>query len=493
MAVADSRTPQSPLRPSDAPVLAPRPVYRPEIDESFTRAFGRPKDVDGSFLPIGRRADNPPEFSVRPPDPVLAEAFGRPPGETESIQRDPDAESPGPESGAPQDPWRDPESGARLGPPALATPQSPELPPSPKLGVREVLFGSRVAPKALAVLAAVALAIGVVGGLVGRLTAEAGTNLTSKKVELAQESAGATPKSWVGKVADAVLPSVVSIQASVGDVGATGSGVVIDGAGYIVTNNHVISLVANDEKNGHLQVIFSDGTKVPGKIVGRDTKTDLAVLKVDANNLTVAKLGESKDVTVGEDVIAVGSPLGLSKTVTSGIVSALHRPVRLSGEGTDTDAVIDAVQTDASINPGNSGGPLIDAGGRVIGINSAIRSQSGGSVGLGFAIPIDQVTRVAQALIHTGTMHHPQMGVNARSVVNEATSGAQVANVKAGSPAQQAGIVEGDVITKVGDRQVTSADELVVAVQSQTIGATVPVQLVRDGRTVDVQVTMASD
>lgn len=349
--------------------------------------------------------------------------------------------------------------------------------------------------RALAVLAAIALLIGGLGGLVGRLTAETAGDLTSKRVSLSQNSlSNDEPRGRIAEVADAVLPSVVTIQASVGDEGSTGSGVVIDGAGYVVTNNHVISVAANDP-TAKLQVIFSDGTKVPGRVVGRDTKTDLAVLKVEAKDLTVAKLGKSGDVQVGEDVIAVGSPLGLSKTVTAGIVSALHRPVPLSGEGSDTDAVIDAVQTDASINPGNSGGPLIDFDGDVIGINSAIRSQSGGSVGLGFAIPIDQVTQVSQALIRDGVMHHPDIGVNARTgkVVNDTTSGAQVVNVRDGSPAQQAGIVEGDVIVKVGDRVVSDSYELVVAVQLQQIGTAVPVQLVRDGRLVDVQVTPVSD
>ncbi len=242
-----------------------------------------------------------------------------------------------------------------------------------------------------------------------------------------------------------------------------------------------------------LSVTFSDGTKVPARIVGRDTKTDLAVLSTEVTGLTVAQLGRSEDVQVGDDVVAVGSPLGLSKTVTRGIVSALDRPVRLSGEGTDTDAVIDAVQTDAAINPGNSGGPLIDAEGRVIGINSAIRSESGGSVGLGFAIPIDDVTEVVQSLIRTGAMTHPDIGVTARTVVNDALSGARVANVTAGGPAQQAGIVEGDVIVRVGDRSVSGADELVVAVQEQEIGRSIPVQVVRSGRTVDITVTPTSD
>ena len=206
-------------------------------------------------------------------------------------------------------------------------------------------------------------------------------------------------QSPVAQVADAVLPAVVSIQVAVGDQGSTGSGVVIDGAGYIVTNNHVISAAATAPDGGKIQVIFSDGTKAEAQIVGRDIKTDLAVLKVSADNLTVAELGKSGDVQVGEDVVAVGSPLGLSKTVTRGIVSALHRPMRLSGEGSDTNAVIDAVQTDAAINHGTSGGALVDDTGRVIGINTAMLSESGGSVGLGFAIPIDDVTTVAQTLI----------------------------------------------------------------------------------------------
>jgi S1-C subfamily serine protease len=255
-------------------------------------------------------------------------------------------------------------------------------------------------------------------------------------------------------------------------------------------------MAAQDKSNrSAIQVQFSDGTRVPAQIVGRDPKTDLAVLKVDVKNLTVAQLGKSGNVQVGDDVLAIGSPLGLSKTVTSGIVSALHRPVKLEGEGSDTKAVIDAVQTDASINPGNSGGALVDMDGRVIGINTAIRSETGGSVGLGFAIPVDKVIEVAQTLIRDGVVHHPTIGLSARTkqVANEVMSGAAVADVVAGGPAAKAGIVEGDVIVKVGDREVTGPDELVVAVQSRDIGETVNVQLIRDGRQVDVPVTLESD
>ncbi|MEV0945704.1 trypsin-like peptidase domain-containing protein [Rhodococcus sp. NPDC049939] len=490
--------------PTDGvPRLDPRPVYRPQVEETSSRVFGRPSGVTGSFSPPDERRTQEPSVLIAPPDPVLAEAFGRPEGETDTIQRDPRgggaahsngggaAHSNGGEPAPPADPWRDPEAGVELGSPALHA-EKPR-PAAAALSAREVLFGGKVAPKALVVLGAFALAIGLVGGLLAAVITADRSSLTSRSVTLVQGGDEDLGESAVAQVADAVLPSVVSIQVAIGDQGSTGSGVVIDGAGYIVTNNHVISAAANAPDGGKIQVIFSDGTKVDAQIVGRDPKTDLAVLKVSANNLTVAQLGKSSDVQVGEDVVAVGSPLGLSKTVTRGIVSALNRPLRLSGEGSDTNAVIDAVQTDAAINHGNSGGALVDDSGRVIGINTAMLSESGGSVGLGFAIPIDDVTTVAQSLIRDGRMHHPEIGVNARTVVNDTTSGAQVANVHADSPAARAGIVENDVIVKVGDRVVTSADELIVAVNLQKIGEPVTVQLIREGRTVDVVVTPVSD
>ncbi|CAM2795993.1 S1C family serine protease [Prescottella defluvii] len=479
----------------DGPRLAPRPVYRPHVDPTAQHAFGRPGGVTGSFVPeTARRASDAPTIRLGAPDAVMAEAFGRPAGEQHSLQRGPEGAPDVPEDSPHGDPWRDPGAPVRLGPPAEDTTGPAPMPPAPKLGIRDVLLGERIERKALVALAGTALAIGLVGGLVATVVTSDRGALTSDRVTLAQSGGDDdAPQGQIAAVADAVLPSVVSIQVAQGEQSGTGSGVVVDGAGYVVTNNHVISMAAADPGASTIRVTFSDGTKVPAQIVGRDIKTDLAVLKTEAENLTVAELGRSEDVRVGQDVVAVGSPLGLNKTVTRGIVSALQRPVRLSGEGTDTDAVIDAVQTDAAINPGNSGGPLVDMEGRVIGINSAIRSESGGSVGLGFAIPIDDVTAVAQELIRNGVMHHPEIGVNARTVINDATSGAQVANVQSGSPAEEAGIVEGDVIVKVGDRTVASADELVVAVHDQAVGRQVPVQLVRSGRLVDVQVTPTSD
>lgn len=498
---SDSAAHRGNLRPSDAPVLGPRPVYRPDIDKHTARAFRRPEGQVGSFAPHATATAAPrhdtPELVNRPPDAVLAEAFGRPAGSDELLQRDPDAATEAPAPAVPADPWRDPQAAARLGEPAIHTPAPQPLPPGTKLSAREVLFGGKVAPKALAILGVAALVIGVVGGLVGRFTAENTSALTSRKVALQQESNSDKPHSQVAKVADAVLPSVVSIRETVGDNGALGSGVVIDGNGYIVTNNHVISMAAQDKSGrAKIQVSFSDGTKAPAQLVGRDPKTDLAVLKVDVKNLTVARLGKSSEVQVGDDVLAIGSPLGLSKTVTSGIVSALHRAIQESPEaGDDTAGAFDAVQTDAAINHGNSGGALVDGEGRLIGINTAIRSESGGSVGLGFAIPVDLVQEVSQTLIRDGVMYHPWLGVSARTqqVENDAMSGAAVADVVANSPAAKAGIKEGDIIVRVGDRQVTERAELTVAVQSHRIGETVDLQLIRDGRQVTVPVTLESD
>ncbi|MFC4375420.1 S1C family serine protease [Nocardia halotolerans] len=498
---SDSAASRGNLRPSDAPTLGPRPVYRPHIDSHTARAFRRPNGQAGSFAPHEPRRDSAESGSLvsqRPPDGVLAEAFARPEGSDELLQREPGSEEPAAAIAGPVHPWRDPAAGARLGAPAVETPEPARLPVASKLSTREVLFGSRVAPKALALLAALALGIAFMGGLVGRITAETASTLTSRKVTLEQSAGiGERPHNRVAAVADAVLPSVVSIQVIIGDGGPAGSGVVLDAEnGYIVTNNHVISAAATDKSgDARIQVQFSDDTRVEGRLVGRDPKTDLAVLKVEADNLTEANLGKSDDVQVGDEVLAIGSPLALKKTVTTGIVSAVNRPFPLSGEGTDTNAVIDSVQTDAAINPGNSGGALVDMTGRLIGINTAIKTTSGGSMGLGFAIPVDVATTVSQTLIRDGKINHPQIGLSARTkaVANELRSGAAVADVVAGSPAAKAGIVEGDVIVKIGDREVTSPEELVVAVQSHEIGDTVNVQLIRDGRQVDVPVTLESD
>ncbi|MDQ3600191.1 MAG: trypsin-like peptidase domain-containing protein, partial [Actinomycetota bacterium] len=394
----------------------------------------------------------------------------------------------------------DPGSAAVLGAPALAerSPAATSEPPGgARLSLREVLFGRRLQPPALALFGAAVLLVGAVGGLMGRLTAEGGGPLTDPDITLVQvEPAVDRPAGSVADVADRVLPAVVSIEIRVGDQGGFGSGVVIDGAGFVLTNNHVVSPAAGNP-DATLETVFADGTRVPARIVGRDPKTDLAVLKVEVANPTVAQLGRSGALEPGDGVIAIGSPLGLASTVTTGIVSAVDRPVRLQGDGSDTNAVIDAIQTDAAINPGNSGGALVDSSGAVVGINTAIRTlgggEGGGSIGLGFAIPIDDARVIAEELIRSGRVRHPDLGVNAASVTDGVSDGARVQNVQQGSAAAEAGIVEGDVIVRVGERGVATADELEVAVREFEIGAPVPVALVRDNRPLTVTVMLKSD
>lgn len=388
--------------------------------------------------------------------------------------------------------WRDPAAGAVLGPPATPVGQEgPEAPaatvPGARLSLRELAFGKRLKPSAVAGLVAVVLAISLVGGVLGRLTAEGANPLNDPDITLAEVAPGKErdPGS-LAALAKKVLPSVVSIEVRLGDSGGLGSGVVIDGKGYVITNNHVVEMAANAQ-NAKVEVVFHDSQRAPARIVGRDPKNDLAVLKVEVSNLTVAQIGKSGDLQVGDKVIAIGNPLGLAGSVSEGIVSAVNRPFRIE------DVVFNAVQTDAAINQGNSGGALVDSTGALIGINTAIVSRSGGSVGLGFAIPIDDAKGIAEALIRSGVVKHPEIGLNLRSVMNATVSGAQVQNVVQNGAAAEAGVQEGDVIMKLGDRNVKNADELLVAVQQHKIGETVPVLLARQGRQLTLNVTLKSD
>jgi S1-C subfamily serine protease len=465
--------------------------------------FGRPDGVDGAFAGVHGRV--PARAAAAPPPPAaLASAFGRPADATVDLQRPPATNGRAAPTlnplwdGDEANPWRDPDSAVGLGPPATEEAVSePARGEGARLSLREVLFGRRVRPRALAVLAAIALLIGAVGGLVGRLTAEGAASLTTPDPTIAEAvAAKERPPGSVADIAARTVPAVVSIEIRVGEEAGTGSGVVIDPAGYILTNNHVIAPAA-EASGAQVEAVFHDGTRSAAQIVGRDPKTDLAVIKVEVANPVVASLGTVADLAVGDGVLAIGSPLGLVGTVTDGIVSALDRPVRLDATGTDSNAVIDAIQTDAAINPGNSGGPLVDSTGAVVGINTAIRSlgdgESGGSIGLGFAIPIDDARGIAEELIRTGKVVHAEIGVNARSVSDSTTDGAQVQNVQQGGAAALAGINEGDVIVKVGARTIAGADELVVAVRERSPGDVVPVELIREGRPLTVSVTLTSD
>ena len=461
-------------QPSDGD-MSPRPVSRPSVDPSTQRAFGRPDGVDSSFMPADDRDQGEYTPTDQAPQRVLAEAFGP--------TLDPD--SPPDPTSEPADAM--PEPGPVEAPPAPVAP-SPSV-PMPKLGVRDVLFSGRVSRPALVVLAVIAILIGLVGGWVGRKTAEVIEAFTIPKTTLSTMDTDHLPAGQMSKVAAAVADSVVTIQAISDTEGSQGSGVVIDGRGYIITNNHVISEAAASPDKFKLSVIFNDGKSTPANLVGRDPETDLAVLKVDnVDKLSVARLGDSDKLRVGDQVMAAGAPLGLRSTDTQGIISALHRAIPLSGEGSDTKTVIDAVQTDASINHGNSGGPLLNMNSEVIGINTASKSLSDSASGLGFAIPINEAKFVVETLIRDGKIAHATLGITAESVNDSGTGGARVTKVNPNSPAQRAGLVEKDVIVKIGDRKINSLDELTVGVRQLKIGQDAPIEVLRDGKTVTLTI-----
>ena len=494
------------------PRLRPRPISRPAVDPAAAATFGRPRGVAGSFdtLSAGRgTSEQAPAVSAPPAPESLAEAFSRPPGADDVVlqrphgdhtgdgRRDPDGEEP--LWGSDTDPWRDPGAGAVLSTPAVTAPddegEDTDKPRGAQLSLPEVLFGRRVKPVALALLAVIALGIGAAGGLVGWAVGTTGDELRGELNVAEAEAAKERPAGSIAGIAQRVAPAVVSIEVTSGQNGGVGSGVVIDSDGYVLTNHHVISQAVGSD-GSDISAVFTDGTRVKAQVVGTDPKTDLAVIKVNVSDPVVIEVGKSSDLAPGDGVVAVGSPFGLENTVTEGIVSAVDRPVTAPGENGDPNVTYDAIQTDAAINPGNSGGALVDSRGALVGINSMIRTVGegeGGSIGLGFAIPVDQAMRIADSLIRDGEVKHADIGVNAASVSANTSEGAQVQNVRGQGPAARAGIREGDVITKVGERQVRNAAELTVAVREHEAGDTVPVRLVRDGRALTVDVTLGSD
>ena len=311
-----------------------------------------------------------------------------------------------------------------------------------------------------------------------------------------------TASTWT-TVAAAVEPSVVTVAVSDGE----GSGVVLDTSGHVLTNNHVVAAAGN----GGITVTLSDGRAYPATVVGTDPTTDLAVLKLSTvpSGLTPATLGDSSTVRVGDAVMAIGNPLGLSDTATTGIVSAVDRPVGTSssetrsGAGSGQRVVTNAIQTDAAINPGNSGGALVDTQGRVVGITSSIASltssasgSQSGSIGLGFAIPVNQAKDVAQQLIATGTAQHAYLGVGLSdgtvTVDGAQRSAAMIGSVSAGTPAAGAGLAAGDAVTAADGAGITSADQLIGTIRARRPGTTVQLTVVRDGNSRTVSLTLTT-
>jgi putative serine protease PepD len=359
--------------------------------------------------------------------------------------------------------------------------QPPPPSPQPQRSGRAMVVGA---------IAALLLIGGGAGALGGYLVA--GSNSGNAPVTNAldqppadQTSSTAAPGT-VEAVAEKVSPSVVQLQVQGRQAAGEGSGFIVRSDGLIITNNHVVEVAAD---NGQIRAVFADGSTAPAKIVGRDPTSDVAVVQAEGKSgLPVVDLGSSEALKVGQGVVAIGSPFELSGTVTTGIVSSLHRPTRAGGEDGSQATVMDAIQTDAAINPGNSGGPLVNMQGQVIGINSAIYSPQssagaqGGSVGIGFAIPMDQARRTADEIAKTGKATQTILGVSVRDNEN---GGALIVEVTPGGPGEQAGLKSGDVVTKLDDRRIDTSDALVAAVRSNAPGDKVRLELSNGSRTVE--------
>ncbi|MFA5711421.1 S1C family serine protease [Mycolicibacterium sp.] len=395
----------------------------------------------------------------------------------------------------------------------------PQAPVPPQAKPRS---GSRTAALTVGALAIAAVSAGIGGGVALLAQPDEQTSSTMTTVTGAAPSVPAAnvPAGSIEQVAMKVVPSVVKLETSLGRANEEGSGVILTSDGLILTNNHVVSAAANSPVPGPgaapldpdrpqiprnrgnakptTTVTFADGSTAPFTVVGTDPLSDIAVVRAEGvSDLTPITIGSSAALKVGQNVVAIGSPLGLEGTVTTGIVSALNRPVSTAGDTNNQNTVLDAIQTDAAINPGNSGGALVNMNGELVGINSAIATlggdavggPKGGSIGLGFAIPVDQAKRIADELISSGKASRASLGVQ---VSNDTTSnGAKIVEVTEGGAAAAAGLPSGAVVIKVDDRVIASADALVAAVRSKAPGDTITVNYLDEGgKPGSVQVTL---
>ncbi|MFD0564239.1 S1C family serine protease [Kitasatospora saccharophila] len=489
-----------PRRPG--PGSAGHPAAVPEPVRLGLRA-GRPVRPPGRGRRPGRRRARPGRDRDRAADPARA----RPPGGPGRPRRPERPQHPQHPFGAgqPVGGWGHPTGGDPAGGAGSGGPGSPWGAPQPGDGGP----GKRKRGGLVALVAAVALVAGLVGGAIGASVTDhdknggsssAGHSSTTVSVGDTHQNLDRAPDSVAGIAAKA-LPSTVTIKAEGSSESGTGTGFVFDTEGHILTNNHVVAPAAN---GGKLTVKFSDGSSYGASVVGRAQGYDVAVVRLDnppTDKLTPLPLGDSDKVAIGDATIAIGAPYGLEGTVTTGIVSAKDRPVA-SGDETGAQAsYMNALQTDASINPGNSGGPLLDASGSVIGINSAIQSNTSGngragSIGLGFAIPINQAKWVAQTLIKDGTPVYAILGVLRND--NYTGDGAQISTtavqgtpaVTPGGPADQAGLKAGDVITKLGGIAIDSGPTLVSEIWTHKPGEKVEVEYKRDGKAAKTTVTL---
>ncbi|MFF4758556.1 S1C family serine protease [Streptomyces sp. NPDC001292] len=495
-----SGTPAPAAAPADArsygsaPLAAQRgataPPHPPQPPAPAAAAQGAaPADAMPAGVPQGAPGGGDPSHDL--PAQAVGDGHGMPaPGATET--------HPGP-GAASAGPWGryDPWAGGRVAAPLQQT----------GVGVLSVEQRHRRVTRALVGGAVVlALVSGALGGLAGAYIERNGGVGAVELPQAGKEPTGRAPDSVAG-IAARALPSVVTLHVSGSGEQGTGTGFVLDRLGHVLTNNHVVE---NAATGGDISVTFSGGQSAKARIIGRDTGYDLAVVQVrGVRGLTPIPLGNSDNVQVGDPVVAIGAPFDLANTVTSGIISAKERPITAGGEKGDGSDVsyVDALQTDAPINPGNSGGPLLDARGRVVGINSAIRSadngsdlQTGqaGSIGLGFAIPVNQARRVAEELINHGKASHPVIGVTLD--MNYPGDGARVGTkgrdggppVTPGGPGAEAGIRAGDVITAVDGQRVHSGEELIVKTRAHRPGDRLELAVERDGRARKVSLVLGS-
>ena len=520
-------------------------------DDPSGRADRSGRDDSGSDWFFGDRWDSAGDADVQPPAPTDAPGTDQPveqlrpdqtrPGQTRPVHWPPDrasSEHPGfGRQDAPASQYYGPFGGppprvdeptqvipayGSAAPPSFAAPMgypvSPGLPPQPpRTGGPAGSPGVTVPPGRparrqrtgviLLVAALLAALVGTAAGYGGSRLAQTSAPATSAAP--AQPSAGPSTSTAAPtgtpvppapsqidtvQVAASALPSTVMIRVGANGSGGTGSGFVLDTDGHIMTNNHVIADAAD---GGRITVVFSDGARKRAELVGRSPSYDLAVIKLtDDHALTPMPVGDSDQVQVGEQVVAIGSPLALASTVTQGIVSAKNRPVVVNSDGgaDSPSAYINGIQTDAAINPGNSGGPLVDAAARVVGVNSAILTlgqsrTTSGNIGLGFAIPINQAMEIGKLLIADGKATYPVIGVNLGRADSD---GVRLSEVDGGGPADDAGLQVDDVVTAIDEQSVSTAEELIVAVRTHRPGDRVTVTYERGGQPRTTDVTLGS-
>lgn len=513
-APSDSAAPAEPAEPPAAEMPAPaatpraQPLHAP--DEYSTPPYGGPGPW-APAPPVQRPVPTPAHGTPVPPPYAGTNGQGIPaepaPAFTPPHQHQPPHQHPQhPQTqAAPQvHAQQPPVSSQWLQYDPWGVPRQPLSAPGPvgtDAGRRKRRGGS-----ALLGIMLIALVAGGIGGGIGAYVERTG-GLTSVELPQAARDNGDRPADSVAGIAASALPSVVTLHVSGAGESGTGTGFVLDDDGHILTNNHVVAPAGG---SGDITVTFSGGETASAEIVGKDSGYDLAVVKVKGvSGLKPLPLGNSDNVRVGDPVVAIGAPFDLSNTVTSGIISAKERPITAGGEkgdGTDV-SYVDALQTDAPINPGNSGGPLVNSEAHVIGINSAIRAADNGSaldggqsgsIGLGFAIPINQGKRVAEELINTGKATHPVIGVTldmkyAGDGAKVGTKGADGGSaVTAGGPGAKAGIRPGDIITEVDGARVHSGEELIVKIRAHRPGDRLGIQLTRGGEDLSLTVTLGS-